>query len=35
MTKLDILCPNCGKEMIKTSNRLTEIVCVVLGSNRW
>lgn len=29
MTKLDILCPNCGKEMIKTSNRLTEIVCVV------
>lgn len=24
-----IKCPNCGKEMIRTSNRLTEIVCVV------
>ena len=23
-----IKCPNCGKEMIRTSNRLTEIICV-------
>lgn len=22
-------CPNCGKEMIKSSRRLTEVVCVV------
>lgn len=22
-------CPNCGKEMIRTSNKLTEIVCVM------
>lgn len=24
-----MMCPNCGKEMIKTSNKLTEIICVV------